>query len=127
MADNYWQGCPPKMNDARFLADYRTPTVREQFNKSINGITRDDDYRLFLQQNAERIMDTEWVYYRKTNSCSPNVCIHQNYPTRSNPANDNAEMKLHNDVRTGKTPSGQPECRKHEDYRMTVTKQFSQN
>lgn len=118
MSDNYWKGCPAKMSDGRFLSDYRSATVREQYNKSINAIARDDEYRLFLQQNAKSIMDNEWNTYRRTQSCHPNVCIHQDFPTRSTPSDYNRELKLHNAVRTGVAPQSVAVCRKQEDYRM---------
>ena len=28
--DNYYQGCPPMMNDGRGLTDYRSSQVREE-------------------------------------------------------------------------------------------------
>ena len=68
--DNYWKKdcsemnggktcknvCPAKMDDGRYLQDFRSATRRDQYNKYINGIVRDDDYRLYLQQNGELIM-----------------------------------------------------------------------
>lgn len=52
--DNIFKSCPPKMEDGRFLTDYRTDSARNQYIKSINGLVRDDDYRIFLQQNTEK-------------------------------------------------------------------------
>jgi len=82
--DNFFKNCPPKMEDARHLTDYRTATRREEYNKYVNNVIRNDDYRLFLQQNASRFMDDEWNYYRNTGSCWTNECVH-NYPTRVYP------------------------------------------
>ena len=58
--DNYFKGCPPRMDDARFLTDYRSQDTINQSIQKMNGIVRDDDYRLFLQQNAGTIMDRQW-------------------------------------------------------------------
>jgi hypothetical protein len=84
MTDNFFKGCPAKMSDARLFTDYRTPTRREEYIKYINGIVRDDDHRMFLQGNADVIMDKEWDYYRQNHSCWMSECIHT-YPTRVYP------------------------------------------
>ena len=70
--DNYFKDCPPKMDDGRYLTDFRPTSIREQFIKSINGIVRDDEYRNFLQKNGESIIDREWSALRKTQSCHTN-------------------------------------------------------
>ena len=58
--DNFFKNCPPKMNDSRHLTDYRTATRREEYIKYVNNVVRNDDHRLFLQQNADRFMNDEW-------------------------------------------------------------------
>lgn len=113
--DNYWKGCPPKMNDARFLTDYRSSTRRELYIKYLNGIERDDDQRAFYQKNGENIMNNEWEILKRTQSCSPNACIHKS-PTRTNPMSNYQELLLYNAVRTGKLKL--PPCQKLKDYRM---------
>jgi hypothetical protein len=84
MSDNFFSNCPAKMSDGRHLTDYRTSTRREEFTKHVNKIVRNDDYRMFLQQNGANIMDEEWEYYKKTSSCNDNECVHT-YPTRVYP------------------------------------------
>ena len=121
--DNYFKGCPPRMNDGRFLTDYRSQDTINQSIQKMNGIVRDDDYRVFLQQNAGTIMDRQWDISRKTQSCHTNACLH-NYPTRTSPACNYAELKLYNDVRTNrlrKGDPGYPVCHNGADYRATVT------
>ncbi len=121
--DNYWKGCPPRMDDGRFLQDFRTADRREQYIKHINGIVRDDDQRLFYQQNAEQIMDREWKALRNTQSCFTNSCIH-NYPTRTSPGSNYEELQLYNAVRKNKLTSDNksfPHCKKMGDYRLTHT------
>lgn len=119
--DNYWKGCPPRMDDGRFLQDFRTADRREQYIKTINGIVRDDDQRMFYQQNAEAIMNKEWEILRKTQSCFTNACIHT-YPTRTSPGSNYEELQLYNAVRKNKIMQGDknyPYCKKMMDYRMT--------
>jgi hypothetical protein len=122
MSNNFFKGCPALMSDARFLTDYRTPTTREQYNKYINGIVRDDDYRMFLQQNGTKIMDDEWAKDKKNNSCFPNECIHM-FPTRSTPGMMYDEMNLYNATRRGKLAKPLPVCSTQPDYRASQTTQ----
>ena len=70
MVDNYFQGCPAVMSDGRIFSDYRTATRREEFTKYSNGIVRDDIYRLFLEDNADKIMDQTFQTYKQNDSCS---------------------------------------------------------
>jgi hypothetical protein len=121
--DNFFKGCPARMEDGQYLTDYRQADTREQYIKSINGIVRQDDYRIFLQQNAEKIMDAEWQIMRKLNSCATNACIH-NYPTVVNPGQLNEEINIYNAVRTHRidpSNSSYPKCKKYQDYRITHT------
>lgn len=115
--DNFFQECPAMMSDGRIFTDYRSPARREQYNKTINGFVRDDDYRMFLQLNAEKIMDSTWDHSKKINSCFPNQCIHT-FPTRSTPGMNYQELKLYNAVRSGQK---QAKCENLADYRMTIT------
>lgn len=80
--DNYFKNCPAMMEDGQFLTDYQTATRRNEYIKYLNGIYRDDQYRLFLQQNANTFMNNEWEWNKTNNRCFVNPCVHQ-YPTRS--------------------------------------------
>lgn len=122
--DNFYNECPAKMSDARFLTDYRSSNTREQFIKSINGYCNTDEYRTFLQSNAEQIMDKEWEQINIANSCKATTCVMMN-PTRPANGSGNKEMQLYNMVQTGKikqTDSNYPSCQKYNDYRMVDTK-----
>lgn len=122
--DNFYRGCPPKMNDARFLTDYRSATTREQFIKTVNGFVRDDDYRMFLQQKAEDIIDRERHYVKKRKECPIPYCIHK-YPTRITNGEMNQELKLYNGVKRGRikpSDSNYPKCDSMHDYYTTFTK-----
>lgn len=122
--DNFYPECPAKMDDARFLTDYRTSNTREQYIKSINGFVNTDQYRTFLQENAEQIMDREWDQLTLHNSCKSTTCIYM-APLRAPLGSSNAEMQLYNLVQSGKIKQGDknyPNCPKYNDYRMTDTK-----
>jgi hypothetical protein len=118
--DNFFQGCPPKMEDGRHLADFQSSTRRNEYIKYINDIWRDDQYRLFLQLNGKEIADREFKYLKKNHSCWVNDCIH-NYPTRSLPRHYWQEMEAYNSIfnlNTNKTFEPLRRCKKYEDYRM---------
>ena len=118
--DNFYKDCPAKMTDARFLTDYRSANTREQNIKMINNFVNDDEYRMFLQQNAETVMDKEWGIIKTTNSCRTNTCIHSD-PTRSNNGMIYNELKRYNAVRTGKSDQSNSSCPVLNDYRMSYT------
>jgi len=118
--DNFFPSCPAVMNYSPFT-DYRQSNRREQYIRNINGIVRDDDFRLFYQGNAEKIMNAEWKYMKQNFGCQENYCFH-NLPTRPPHGAFYTEMKTYNDVKSGKQTTNLPVCKKFEDYRMTVTK-----
>lgn len=114
--DNFYPNCPAVMGYSA-MTDFRPSQRREQYVKTINGIVDNDDYRLFLQANATKIMNGEWEYLKTNHSCFPNECIHQ-LPSRPTPGSMSAEMKLYNDVRSKKVAG--PKCETNNDYRMTM-------
>jgi hypothetical protein len=119
MADNFFKGCPAKMSDGRLLTDYRTAVRREEYVKYINGIIRDDEYRLFLQGNADKIADGEWNYHRKNNSCWVNECVH-NYPTRVYPPWFIQERERYDSL-SDPNRTVRYGCKTQPDYRMAET------
>lgn len=119
MDNFYWKsGCPAKMSDGRHLTDYRPHTQLEEQIKYVNGITRDDEARIFLQTNGEKIMDREWNYLRANKSCWVNECVHK-YPTRMYPPW--FEEELHNYNSLADPKHKQFMCPKFEDNRLTIT------
>jgi len=118
--DNFYHTCPPKMSDGRHMTDYRPHTHVEEQIKYINGITRDDEARLFLQGNAEKIMNNEWNYLRQNKSCWVNECVHK-YPLYMYPPWFTQELQ---DYNTLAVPNHKPfECKNYVDYRLTETSQ----
>lgn len=121
--DNFFTECPAMMSDGRFLADYRMPTRREEHIKYINGIVRDDVYRLFLQANGEKFLDNEWEHNKDKNYCFVNECIHT-YPTRAYPFWFVEERKKYDSLLDPKREIKYP-CKSYEDYRLTTTPKSS--
>lgn len=118
--DNYYKNCPARMNDGNFLTNYKTSSNYNELIKFKNNIVRDDDYRLFLQQNAEKMMETEWNDLRKNSSCWNNACVHV-YGTRMDPRNFEQERKAFDNLFANTTLSSDNKCKQYVDYRLTAT------
>lgn len=121
--DNFYQSCPAKMCDGRFLTDYRSSNTREQYIKYVNGIVRTDDYRSFLTDNTEKILDTEWTQMSNKNACKATTCVFE-LPTRAPLGASEKELKMYNNIQNGKiTPkdANYPSCKPYPDYRLTAT------
>ncbi len=118
--DNYYRNCPPKMDDGRFTTNYKTSSSINEYVKYVNGITRDDDYRLFLQLNATKMMDSEWMWFRKNDSCWNNACVH-NYPLRMDPKDFEQERLKANMLFQRKELPISLKCPVYADYRLTET------
>ena len=119
--DNYFQNCPPMMEDqGRHLTDFKTATRRNEYIKYINDIWRDDQYRLFLQLNGGKILDNEWAWHKKNNSCWVNDCIHH-YPTRNSPRHFVQERQAYDSVynlKTNRQLAPMRKCNTYRDYRL---------
>ena len=115
--DNFYQNCPASrmQNGARELGDYKTATRRNEYIKYVNGIWRDDQYRVFLQGNTTEILDREFAYYKKANKCWEQGCI-QTYPTLVTPQQYAEQMKAANAQVKGTNKGGA--CCKYPDYRL---------
>lgn len=81
--DNFFKGCPAKMDDhGRFLSNFKNDTLYNEEIRYLNGIYRDDEYRLFLQINGNKIITDEFNYYKNkyANHCNGKYLVHM-YPT----------------------------------------------
>lgn len=122
--DNYFQNCPAVMNDSgRLFGDFKTATRRNEYIKYINDIYRDDQYRYFLQNNAQLIMDREWEWNKKNAQCWTNDCIH-NYPLRNNPRHFLQEREAYDSIfnlRTNAKLAPMRQCKlNRKDYRLNL-------
>jgi len=118
--DNFFPNCPAMMS-GRDLGDYKSETRRNEYIKYINDIWRDDQYRLFLQMNGKEVMDREWQYYRKNQSCWVSDCVH-NYPTRMLPRHFVQERQAYDSINnpsTNKKLEHMRQCKQYNDFRMT--------
>ena len=118
--DNYYKNCPARMSDGNFLTNYKTASNYNELIKFQNNIVRDDDYRLFLQNNAEKMIDAEWLNLRKNNSGWKNACVHT-YNTRMDPRNFAQEREAFNSLFKSNTMPVNLKCEEYADYRLTET------
>lgn len=119
--DNFFQNCPPKMEDqGRQLSDFQSATRRDEYIKYVNGIYRDDQYRLFLQSAGKPILDKEWAYIKKHNKCWDSDCVH-NYPTRVLPRQMWQERQAYDSITNPATHAKlapMRQCQNFRDYRL---------
>lgn len=119
--DNRYAGCPPRMSDGRIFLDARSATVINEDIKRMNGIKgSNDNYRMFLEANATKLMNKNWQHLRQTESCWRNECVHV-YPTRVHPQTFPVEMSNYNQLALPKQERTKffP-CEQMPDYRMTM-------
>ncbi len=113
--DNFYQNCPAvrMQTGARDIGDFKGATRRNEYIKFVNGIWRDDQYRVFLQKNTTEIQDREWAFYKKANVCREQGCVH-NFPTLSSPQQYVEQRKAAEAQLQGKKCP----CKKFPDYRL---------
>ena len=66
----YKHGCPALMQDKRFLTNYIRGRVFDQTIRNINTIDSSQDYKLFLQQNADIIINRERAKLNELYTCN---------------------------------------------------------
>lgn len=111
--DNYYHSCPPMMADGgRHLGDYQSATRRNEHLKFLNGIYRDDDYRLFLQKNGLAMMRNNYNHLRNSQSCwMGGQCVHTG-PSRATQEQYRAEMAAYNNRNS--------KCTRGKDYTLAT-------
>ena len=73
-----------------------------------------------LQINASKLMNSEWEYLRKNDSCWNNACVHK-YPLRMDPRLFTQERVNTNMLFEKKELPDTLKCNKYSDYRMNET------
>ena len=126
MTDNFYHNCPADMGHGRHLRDFKTATRRNELIKWMSNITRNDQYRLFLQLNGKKILDNEWNFHKNRNNCWVNDCVH-NYPLRSTTRHFVQEREAYDSIynfATNKRLAPMRRCFDYEDYRMHSTEDY---
>ena len=69
--------CPFRMDDGRHFTDYRANTFINSNLRYANGMLCGPDYREYLQQNANKLMNNNSQEAWRRNGCGPckNLCL----------------------------------------------------
>ena len=70
-SNNKYFNCPPRMADGRHFTEYRPGCHIENSIRSENNINNGYQYRLFLTQNANALMESNRAYACQKNCCGP--------------------------------------------------------
>lgn len=67
----YKDGCPAIMSDGRFITNYNSTNELTEGIRKMNGIKNSNEFRQFLQNNGNAIINAERNYYKANNKCRP--------------------------------------------------------
>jgi hypothetical protein len=65
----YNYDCPPLMNDGRFISSYIRSNVFDQYIRTTNNIQSAQDYKNFLQNNGDKVLNNLKSHIRENNTC----------------------------------------------------------
>lgn len=70
-SNNKYFGCPPRMADGRNFTDYRPSCHVNNLIRQNNSTYNSFQYRMFMTQNANKLMDLNRTYACQKNCCGP--------------------------------------------------------
>ena len=62
--------CPAFMEDSRLFTNYLPNSKLNTYVSKINNLTNNDQYRIFLQKNASKIMENEKKFIEDNKKCN---------------------------------------------------------
>ena len=71
---SYTCNCPPLMQDGRFISSYIRGRTVDQLIRKITNLDSAQDYKLYLQQNTNKILSNLNVSLRENNVCNNIPC-----------------------------------------------------
>ena len=70
MDNRYFKySCPPLMQDGRFITNYTESRMFEQLIRNVNKIESAQEFKRFLQNNGDTIINNERAYQQEQNTC----------------------------------------------------------
>jgi hypothetical protein len=73
MDNRYYNcNCPALMRDGRFITSYVRGRIVDQYIRNINNIDSAHNYKLFLQDNTDEILNNLNNSLKKNNTCVVN-------------------------------------------------------
>ena len=74
-------GCPARMSDGRSFTDYRPSNFINDLIRADNNISNSLHYRVFLQNNANTLMDRHRQVACRQNCCGPCPAVKEGFDT----------------------------------------------
>lgn len=75
MDNRFWPyGCPAKMADGRFTTNYQNARVFNENIKQLNNIKTSCEYRQYLQNNGQKLINNENKFLQKCWVCQVRCC-----------------------------------------------------
>lgn len=75
----YKNGCPAIMSDGRFITNYNSSNELTENMRKLNGFKNHNQFRNFMQRNANLIMNAEREHLMRQNTCSPNTACSEGW------------------------------------------------
>lgn len=75
----YKEGCPALMSDGRFLTYWNSSNELTEEMRRLNKFKSENEFRIFLQSNADLFMQTERDYLMKNNTCAPQTACSEGF------------------------------------------------
>lgn len=104
----YKYNCPPLMNDGRFISSYVRSKTFDQYIRNINDLEDGTNYRHFLQQNGNNILNNLKAFHRENNVCkiegkclpvgNPKIDNMNTYLSSNNPKNQWDAMTINKNL-----------------------------
>lgn len=108
------------MSDAgRGITDYRSSNRTDGNIRYIKNMYRDDEFRRYLQNNGNTLMNNEWKYIKDNNYHWPNSCIHDKFPTTPSLYEMARQHYVHDQVSLyGPSKVPEAKCASSQDFRL---------
>jgi len=88
--NNRYRNCPPLMADGRIFTDYRPRDYVNNLMRMASDTMTSYDYKEFLTNHAELIIQANKEYIEEKNKCSP--CSFKRVPFKTNCSYDKNNM-----------------------------------
>lgn len=75
----YKDGCPAIMEDGRFVTYYNSSNELTNAMQKVNGYKSANQFRTFMQNNADLFMGAERKFIIKQNTCSPTTACSEGW------------------------------------------------
>jgi hypothetical protein len=78
-SNNVYKNCPAIMSDGRFVTRWDSSNDLTHQIQLLNGIPSSNQFRNFMQQNADVIMASEREFINRNYGCNPQIACSEGY------------------------------------------------